>query len=130
MGAESERTSPPLCGLGEIRHWKPPGKGSYPCRRKKRKTMSYRSREKKRRAKLAIVGSKGRADRWYITPVRRHCCCNRCGVSLRAGDHDMVFRHSPKEIPARAARTPDSERISYRPSRRWDALRARELKVA
>ncbi len=90
--------------------------------------MSYKSREKKRRAKLAIAGSKGRADRWYITPVRRHCCCNRCGVSLRAGQHTMVFRHSPKEI--RCQGCADSERISYRPSRRWDAQKARELKAA
>ena len=32
-----ERTSPPLCGLDEIRRWKPPGKGSYPCRHMERK---------------------------------------------------------------------------------------------
>ena len=90
--------------------------------------MSYRSREKKRKAKAAIANSHGKAERWYLTPVRQHCCCNRCGVSLRAGKHDMVFRYEPKEVLCQGCAS--TERISYRPSKRWDANRHRELKAA
>ena len=87
--------------------------------------MSYKSRGKKRRRKIAIVNNKGRADRWYLTPVRKHCCCNRCGTSLRAGVHDMVFRYTPKEILCQGCA--DTERVSYRPSKRWDDSKQREL---
>ena len=90
--------------------------------------MSYQSREKKRRRKIARAHTPGRADRHYLTPVRQHCCCNRCGTSLRAGKHDMVFRFEPKEILCQGCA--DSERISYRPSRHWDAQKAREPKAA
>jgi hypothetical protein len=52
--------------------------------------MSFKSREKKRRAKLAIGKARAEhretmAGRHYLTIVSRHCCCNECGASLRAG---------------------------------------------
>ena len=52
--------------------------------------MSFKSREKKRRRKIAMANARGKADRHYLTPVSRHCCCNRCGSSLRAGRDNCV----------------------------------------
>lgn len=92
MGTESERTSPPLSGRGEISSKREPGKGSYPSldRKSEEAAMSFKSREKKRRRKIAMANARGKADRHYLTPVSRHCCCNRCGSSLRAGRDNCV----------------------------------------
>ena len=89
--------------------------------------MSYKSREKKRRAKAAI--SKCRSEnidtikgRHYITIVTRACCCNHGGERLAKGD-DCVFRYEPKEILCVNCAT--VLEIKYRPSQRWEKTKRR-----
>jgi hypothetical protein len=90
--------------------------------------MSFNSREKKRRARLAIANTRRdhrqtMAGRHYLTIVSRAACCNRCGGSLRKGAQ-CVYRHTPREILCVVCA--DSEQIHYRPSMRWE--RAHPLK--
>jgi hypothetical protein len=55
--------------------------------------MSWKSREKKRRAKAAVAKSRRRyPDRWYLTIVSRRCSCNRCGAVLREGGEMLRIR--------------------------------------
>ena len=53
--------------------------------------MSFKSREKKRRRKIATAHARGKTDRHYLPPVSRHCSCNACGTSLRAGRDDCAY---------------------------------------
>jgi hypothetical protein len=92
--------------------------------------MSFESREKKRRRKRAITDVRARhgetmAARHYLTVVSRHCCCNRCGGSLRAGRDDCVYRHTPREILC--IRCADEQKIRYRTSRKWDRRKVKEI---
>jgi hypothetical protein len=92
--------------------------------------MSFKSREKKRRRRIAVarVRAKNRetmAERHYLTVVSRHCCCNSCGGSLRAGRDDCVYRHTPREILCLRCAT--DQQIRYRTSRKWDQRKVREL---
>lgn len=60
--------------------------------------MGFNSREKKRKARAAIEANRRQhPTRWYITPVKRPCSCNRCGGSIRAGS-DLVYRRAPREV--------------------------------
>jgi hypothetical protein len=84
--------------------------------------MSYKSRERKRRARLAQTSGRQKqraeyADRHYLTIVTRPACCNRCGGSLRR-DAECVFRYRPKLILC--VNCADREGIRYRPSLRWE----------
>jgi hypothetical protein len=85
-------------------------------------TMSFKSREKKRRAKIAIANSRRdhrqtMAGRHYLTIVSRAACCNQCGGSLRDGA-ECIYRHTPREILC--VFCADREQIHYRPSMRWE----------
>jgi hypothetical protein len=89
--------------------------------------VSYRSREAKRRKKAAIRATKGehRATmeaRYYLTKVKRDCCCSACGAKLRFGA-DMVFRTAgPVTLCVGCAdRDP---LVDYRPSLRWEAAQS------
>ena len=84
--------------------------------------MSYRSRAKKRRARLGQETSRREqrskyADRHYLTIVKRACCCNRCGERLGEGA-ESVYRHTPKQIICLNCATVLG--IKYRPSLRWE----------
>ena len=81
-------------------------------RKREEAAMSFKSREKKRRRKIAMANARGKADRHYLTPVSRHCCCNRCGSSLRAGRDNCVYRHTPREILCIGCAT--TGRVPYR----------------
>jgi hypothetical protein len=92
--------------------------------------MSFKSREKKRRRKLAMANARAKhgetmASRHYLTVVSRDCCCNRCGASLRAGRDDCVYRHTPREILCLGCAT--TQKIRYRLSRRWEQRKEHEL---
>jgi hypothetical protein len=89
--------------------------------------LSYKSREKKRRAKVATAKGQREqrehfADRHYLTIVKRPCCCNdvNCARYLRAGA-ECVFRYEPREILC--VECADRRGIYYRPSTRWEASR-------
>jgi hypothetical protein len=84
--------------------------------------MSFKSREKKRRTRIAQSGSRrGQrsryADRHYLTIVSRAACCNRCGDRLRDGA-ECVYRHTPKQLLC--LNCANREQIRYRPSMRWE----------
>jgi RNase P subunit RPR2 len=84
--------------------------------------MSYKSREKKRRAKIAVGRDTAKQrkdfkDRHYLTIVSRPACCNDCGHSLRPGS-ECVYRFEPREILCKDCA--DERKIPYRPSRRWE----------
>ena len=91
--------------------------------------MSFKSREKKRRMKVAdaqrrtVIDNHRRSDetraRHFLTPVQRSCCCNRCGISLRVGRDDCVYRHTPREILC--IDCANVEQIPYRSSSKWEA---------
>jgi hypothetical protein len=92
--------------------------------------MSFKSREKKRRRKLAIANGRAKhgvamAGRHYLAIVSRHCCCNRCGRSLRAGRDDCVYRYTPREILC--LNCANTEKIPYRLSQKWERRKVREL---
>jgi hypothetical protein len=90
--------------------------------------VSFKSREKKRRAKLAIAKSQRdnkekMATRHYLTIVSRHCSCNECGCSLREG-RECVYRHTPREILCK--RCAQARGCRPRPSERWEREQARK----
>jgi hypothetical protein len=89
--------------------------------------MSFKSREKKRRAKIAQGRDKRapQADRRYITIVSRPACCNKCGAALRKGA-DCVYRYEPREILCVNCAT--LQKIRYRTSLRWERHQDRKRK--
>jgi hypothetical protein len=59
--------------------------------------MSFKSRQKKRQAKMAIRKTKRQhgdvmRTRYYRTIVKRPARCAACGKHLRVGD-EMVYKH-------------------------------------
>ena len=89
--------------------------------------MGFRSREKKRRARLAQTSSRREqrskyAERHYLTIVSRACCCNHGGERLREGD-ECVFRFEPTEILCQNCATMLG--VKYRPSLHWEKSKRR-----
>lgn len=85
--------------------------------------MSFRSRQKKRKAKAAIAKNKrAYADvirgRWYLTVAKRTTCCARCGGVLREG-RELVYRAEPREALCKLCAESHPEAKSARPSCRW-----------
>jgi hypothetical protein len=95
--------------------------------------VSYKSREKKRRKRVAegkrreAIRHHHRSEttraRHFLTPVKRNCCCNRCGDALREGRDDCVYRHTPREILC--LNCANLQGIPYRLSIRWEARHRR-----
>jgi hypothetical protein len=84
--------------------------------------MSFKSREKKRRARIAQANGQREqrakyADRYYLTVVSRSACCNKCGGALRKGA-ECVYRYTPRTILCTFCA--DSQSIRYRPSKSWE----------
>lgn len=90
--------------------------------------MSYKSREKKRRKKIATGNVREKHGetmkaRHYLTITTRACCCNGCGRGLRTGD-ESVFRFEPKEIVCLSCA--ELRKLHYRPSQRWEKAKAKK----
>jgi hypothetical protein len=90
--------------------------------------MSYRSRERKRRQRIAqgraqadARRSGSSAERYWLTVTRQTTCCARCGYVLRPG-REVVYRHRPLEVLC--VPCADREQVPYRPSLRWERDRA------
>jgi hypothetical protein len=80
--------------------------------------MSWKSREKKRRAKAAIANSRRRhPDRWYLTIVSRTCSCNQCGCRLPEGG-ELVYRNRPKWVLC--LECANRQGVRYRLALRWE----------
>lgn len=93
--------------------------------------MSYRSKEKKRKAKIAIRQTKlqhreAMATRYYRTDVKRPCRCSACGKRLRVGD-EMVYRHNGK-VTLCIPHADGDPLVDYRTSVRWEEKRKRDRK--
>jgi hypothetical protein len=96
--------------------------------------VSYKSREKKRRAKIAVARARVEnsdviKSRHYLTIVSRQCCCNApgCNRTLRKGD-EAVFRFEPKEILCGVCA--ELRGLRPRPSRRWERWRKQRRRAA
>lgn len=97
--------------------------------------MSYKSRERKRKAsrapKIAAAAARARRNadtelRYFLCRVRHETRCMARGCKLRRGA-SMVYRRNGQVklcVPC-ADRDP---LVSYRPSAAWEALRRAELK--
>jgi len=84
--------------------------------------MSFKSREKKRRAKLAISKSRTEnrdkmAGRHYLTVVSRTCSCNDCGRRLHEG-RECIYRHTPRGVLCMPCA--QAQGLHYRLSERWE----------
>jgi hypothetical protein len=96
--------------------------------------LSYRSRERKRRAKAAIAKTKRESSsvisvRYYRTIVKHACRCSACGGRLRIGG-EMVYRHNGPVTLCIGCADKDPL-VNYRLSLRWErAQRARRGKSA
>ena len=101
--------------------------------------MSWKTREKKRRARMAYAKverskrehSEETAARWFLTVASNKAACARCGAIIPV-DGDMVYRHRPREwrcLPC-GTRLDDSKR--YRTSLRWERVQRakRQRKLA
>jgi RNase P subunit RPR2 len=92
--------------------------------------VSFKSREKKRRAKIAVAQVKRQhgatmRTRYYLTKVKKDCRCRGCGAALRKGA-DLVYRHDGQVtlcVPC-ADRDP---LVEYRTSLRWEREAQRKL---
>lgn len=91
--------------------------------------MSYKSRQRKRKKRIAIARNQraartlgSSASRWWLTIVGNDTCCARCGRILRSGD-EFIYRHCPQE--GRCIRCgeqlADSRRFGV--SQRWERSR-------
>ena len=85
--------------------------------------MSFKSREKKRKAARAVSNAVQQRTpateaRWFLTPVRRHAVCGSCAGRLH-WPSDMVYRHKPLVMLCVACADADPG-VSYRPSVRWE----------
>jgi hypothetical protein len=95
--------------------------------------VSYRSRQKKRQARIAVRQAKHKhgdvmATRYYLTIVKRPARCSACGKHLRVGD-EMVYRHNGSvTLDKRCADT--DPLVDYRTSLRWEQQRARDRRPA
>jgi hypothetical protein len=120
MGTESAAEPPEYRSINARERQLPVPEGS---------TMSYRSREAKRRKKAAIRAAKGEHRRsmdarYYRTKVKRPCQCSSCGCKLKM-NADLVYRRAGPVtlcVPC-ADRDP---LVEYRTSLRWE--KAREQK--
>lgn len=90
--------------------------------------MSFRSREKKRRTRVAVARSKREhgdvmRTRYYLTIVKSPARCSACGKHLRVGE-EMVYR---KDGPVTLCvpHADEDPLVEYRTSTRWEKGRRR-----
>ena len=95
--------------------------------------MSYRSRERRRRMKIAKTRAREKHGetmkrRHYLTIVKRKCCCNKigCGRMLKEGD-ECVFRKEPMEILCVICA--NRMKIKFRTSQSWETRRRKEQRA-
>jgi hypothetical protein len=89
--------------------------------------VSYESRQKKRRTKIAVAKSKRQhgdvmVKRYYLTRVKHACRCAARGCRLSVGDQ-MIYRHDARLtlcVPCADA----DPLVEYRTSSKWERRRA------
>ena len=101
-----------------------------PC--PKRGTVSFQSRQKKRRYKRAVEKSRRdpeTARRWFLTLARKDCVCASCGDQLKR-NAEIVYRHTPREIRCQRCALACDESKGFHPSVRWERARRNERRAA
>ncbi len=93
--------------------------------------MSFKSRQKKRRARVAVARTKRQhrdvmATRYYRTIVKRAARCSACGKHLRVGD-EMVYRHNG-QVTLCIRHADEDPLVNYRTSTRWEERRRKQRK--
>lgn len=86
--------------------------------------MSFSSRERKRRAKIATAKAKRThrdvmSTRYYLTLVKKPCRCSACGGKLGPGV-EMVYRHAGPVTLCVPCADRDPLTKDYRTSLRWE----------
>ena len=98
--------------------------------------MSYRTRERKRQAKVqarqAVSAARAKhsaktAVKYYLRHVKHDCRCASCGRHLRRGD-EMVYRHSGAAKLCLPCAEGDPL-VSYAPSAHWEAHKRQEIRA-
>jgi hypothetical protein len=91
--------------------------------------VGFKQRERRRKMKAATTAAQLRSrenrssvNKWWLTPLEKTGCCAECGLILRAGKSEGVYRHEPRELLC--VPCADRRRIFYRPSLRWERKRA------
>ncbi len=132
MGLETERDCPPAQrqARADLTTTSDPVRAVPPLPHVKEIRMSYKSREKRRRARLAIERTRSERretmrGRHYLCVVSRDGCCNECGTSLRIGA-DAVYRHTPREIFC--LNCSSQLALKPRPSLAWERKEQRKRK--
>ena len=97
--------------------------GAHTPARRPEERMSFKTRERKRRKRIASSAAQlqsrrtgSSAAKWWLTPLTKTGCCARCGRVLRRG-RDGVYRHAPGELLCIPCA--DTTKVFYRPSLRW-----------
>jgi hypothetical protein len=95
--------------------------------------MSYRSREKRRRIRVAVERSKRQhgdvmRTRYYLTIVKSPARCSACGKHLRVGD-EMVYRHDGP-VTLCVPHADEDPLVDYRTSAKWEQWRSRQRRKA
>jgi hypothetical protein len=97
-------------------------------------SMSYKTRERKRQAKLqtrqAVSAarakhSKGTAVKYYLRNVKHDCRCVSCGRQLKRGD-EMVYRHNGA-VKLCVACAEGDPLVTYVPSAHWEARKRQQI---
>ena len=88
--------------------------------------MGYRSRERKRRHKIAVAKTRREhaeliARRWFLTIAKRTSRCTGCGRLLRP-EGEIVYRHEGRLTMCVPCADADPL-VEYRPSVRWERWR-------
>jgi hypothetical protein len=89
--------------------------------------LSFKSRERKRRTKIAVAKAKREhrdvmEKRYYRTLVKHPCRCAARGCRLRVGDEMVYKHHGPVTLCVSCAE--GDPLVEYRTSIRWEQRRA------
>jgi hypothetical protein len=99
-------------------------------------SMSFKTRERKRRAKfqaeVAASAAKAKhsdntAVKYYLRHVKHDCRCVACGRYLKRND-EMVYRHSGA-VKLCIQCADDDPLVVYEASARWEARKRTEIEV-
>jgi predicted PP-loop superfamily ATPase len=91
--------------------------------------MSFNSRERKRRTRIAVARAKREhrgvmATRYYLTIVKRPARCCACGKHLRVGG-EMVYRRNGN-VTLSLPHADADPLVEYRTLVKWEQRRKRE----
>jgi hypothetical protein len=102
----------------------------YKTRERKRKRAAIASAARARRRDQRQARSSGSsASKWWLTIASSKCCCANtdCGTIIGEG-REVVYRHTPRATVCVPCANRD--KLSYRPSVRWEQWRRKQRRAA